>query len=183
MPHRRNHDWNRLPLVLVLLLLLLPVPSLQAVVQPEGKSVDRLAFAHPDLFQPSDAKSLDKLPSPLAERLREDLRILARGRDGGPIRFLSAEQAAIPVALYNVRAGRWESLLLSRPLIPGTGVGNDLTWSGIRVARPPDDERLKNAVWEAFRSYLTEFRDQLGIDPGDLSAIPEWPATYFRRST
>jgi hypothetical protein len=39
------------------------------------------------------------------------------------------------VAFLDARGGRWRTLLFAWPLIPGSGVGNDLTWEGFRRPR------------------------------------------------
>ncbi len=167
MPHRPRHA-TTLSLALFALALTVPV-SLLAIVSPEKKAGARkLAYFHPELGLPAQARPLDKLAAPLAASLRDELRRLAGSRDGSGPRILGADAPERSAALYDLRAGRWDTIVLAKPLVPGNGVGNELTWSGIRAARPASDVELKRAVWSAFTAYLGEFRAELGIDAKEL---------------
>src|SRR5262245_15691074 len=93
--------------------LLLAASTAHAAVRPSDSPVQQKAFRHADLKFASDHVSLDRLQPALATALRQELSGLGVSPDH---------------AFYDVRAGRWGSLLLSEPLIPGTGVGNTLRW-------------------------------------------------------
>src|SRR5688500_15206821 len=167
MPHRPRPA-TTLSLALFALALTVPV-SLLAIVSPEKKAgAQKLVFFHPELGLPSQARTLDKLPAPLAGRLRDELRRLAGTRDGSGPRILGKETPELDPALYDLRSGRWDTIVLAKPLVPGNGAGNDLTWSGLRAAQPAGDAELKGAVWSAFTAYLSEFRAELGIDAKEL---------------
>ncbi|HZI66036.1 MAG TPA: hypothetical protein VFF17_05670, partial [Thermoanaerobaculia bacterium] len=157
MPHRPRPA-TTLSLALFALALTVPV-SLLAIVSPEKKAgAQKLVFFHPELGLPAQARTLDRLAAPLAGRLRDELRRLAGTRDGSGPRILGKETPELVPALYDLRSGRWDTIVLAKPLVPGNGAGNDLTWSGIRAAKPADEAELKSAVWSAFTAYLGEFR-------------------------
>jgi trimeric autotransporter adhesin len=166
MPHRPRLAIRLL--VALAMLSALPLPAFGVVAPEKNPATQKLVYFHPDLALPSQARPLGQLPAELAGRLREELRRLAN-RDGSGLRTLTAESAGVPPALYDLRAGRWDTLVLSHPLVPGAGVGNDLTWPGIRVARPVADADLERAVEEAFVAYLGENRAELGIDSSELA--------------
>ena len=140
MPRKSARPGIHLTLVFGLLLGIAAAPA-DAIIQPQDKPHE-LGFRHPDLIASSDARSLDRLPAPLAERLREDLKNVAR-RESGGLRALAAPEAGGDAGFYDLRAGRWDTLVLSRPLIPGSGAGNDLSWGGLRVASPARRRRLR----------------------------------------
>jgi hypothetical protein len=169
MPH---HPRRATILSLALFALALTVPvSLLAIVSPEKKAGARkLVYFHPELGLPAQARPLDKLAAPLAASLRDDLRRLAGSRDGSGPRILDADAPERAPALYDLRSGRWDTIVLAKPLVPGNGLGNDLTWSALRAAKPTGDAELKSAVWSAFTAYLGEFRAELGIDAEELGA-------------
>lgn len=85
-----------------------------------------------------------------AERAERDLAALAADRTS---------------ALVDVRGGSWATLLLSTPLLPGTGDRNPLTWPDGR--RPGRDE-VAEAAWVAFRGWLTAHESSLRIDLDEL---------------
>jgi len=165
MPRSSAHPAVRFFLVFILLGALAVAPA-GAIVRPAEKP-QQLGFRHPDLIASTDARSLDRLPAPLAERLREDLKNVARRESGGP-RVLAAPEVADHAGFYDLRAGRWDTLVLSRPLIPGSGAGNDLTWGGLRIESPAGDAQLKKTVVGALAAYLSEHARELGIDAAEL---------------
>jgi hypothetical protein len=119
---------------------------LDAFVAPGGSPLEAKAYRHPQLHIPS-------LELPLTE---------VGGRRG--TRALERELVSLgadPVSggRYDWRAGRWGSLVLSRPLIPGDGKGNKLAG-----ARPPSE----GAVWKALTGFLTEHQPELRLDLAEL---------------
>lgn len=78
---------------------------------------------------------------------------------------LGADPAA---ARLDTRGGRWTTLVLRQPLLPGSGVGNDLTWSSLDAAAPSSLAQTRQAAWEAFTGYLADHRQALGIDLAEL---------------
>src|SRR6187431_907444 len=92
---------------------LLVASSAQAAVKPPDSPLREKAFRHPDLDVRSPLQPLSSLQPATAAPLGQELAALGVPRERG---------------FYDVRAGRWGSLILSEPLIPGTGKGNALRW-------------------------------------------------------
>ncbi len=126
-----------------------------AAVAPEGDPVASRATGHPDLFVRSIHLPLDRLPAGLAAKLRADL---------------SALQIAGDLGAYDLRAGRWGSLIARAPLVPGPGVGNALTWAALGIGAPTSDAAYKNGVWRAFQAWLQTNQALLGVSTSELAA-------------
>ena len=71
-------------------------------------------------------------------------------------------------AIVDTRSGRWATLWLRRPMIPGTGAGNHLTWSQLGFPAPPAGAELGDAAWDRFVEFLDDRRRQLRVDPAEL---------------
>ena len=65
----------------------------------------------------------------------------------------------------DARTGRPSSLMLSVPLVPGTGVGNTLGWD-----QPPSEAMIGDRAWTALLRYLDGQRKTLGVDAAELAA-------------
>ena len=140
---------------LALALLLFPQQAANAAVTPQGDPVAERATGHPDLFVRGIHVPLADLPEELASALRAELSELG----------ISSELGA-----YDVRAGRWGSLIASRPLVPGPGVGNTLTWAALGLVAPTDNAAYRDAVWQAFQAYLQANQSLLGVNTAELGA-------------
>jgi hypothetical protein len=141
--------------VIVLCSLLLAALPAYAVITPQGDPVDRKAMGQPGLFPRGMHVPLRDLPEALSATLVADLASLGIASDLGS---------------YDVRGGRWGSLITSVPLVPGRGVGNTLSWAGLGLTAPATDAAYKDAVWLAFRSYLQKNGAHLGINVTELAA-------------
>ena len=141
MTRRRGTSY----LALTLLILTAAAP-LAAIVQPEET--------------PLRAKSFRQ----------EDLSIRARiGAAGEEQAQALAALGVAPAAAYvDGRTGRFATLMPAQPLLPGRGVGNELTWAELAVDPPAGDAALGRQAWKAFVGYLEEHRGALGIDVGEL---------------
>lgn len=156
----------------VLCLLLFSPLSIQAQLPPEGESqLDQLTFGHPDLFisnsykpiyldQSLSAMSLDNkrpdiLPAELTRQLKASLKVL------------ESESG-----LFDVRTGRWGTLIQSEPLIPGSGVGNKLGWQSLGVKAPEGEGDLKSAAFAALKEYLSKFQAELKVQIDELDKAP-----------
>ena len=121
---------------------------------PQGAASEKF-FYDPSLFVPEQTV-------PLAEI------------DGATLAALDGQVRALGLApgtaFYDARAGRWSSLILSHPLIPGSGAGNALTWSDGLAPRGVED--WKNAAWNALLDYLRANARDLKIDLAQLSTSP-----------
>src|SRR6185295_4180219 len=88
--------------------VLLAAPA-HATIVPAPSQIDAKAYRHPDLSIPSLEYPVANLPA-LGSRALDLVGLGVAGNHG----------------FYDWRAGRWGSLILSQPLVPGDGVGNNL---------------------------------------------------------
>ena len=140
---------------LVATLLIAPSPLL-GLIQPDRSSpVIAKEFSHPDLYVGSLYRPASELAPELATSVAGDLALLG---------------VAPRNAFYDPRSGRWGALIQSRPLVPGPGAGNRLSWSGLGRSAPDGDDDLKTAVWDALAGYLAAHRAELRIDLAELEA-------------
>ena len=65
----------------------------------------------------------------------------------------------------DARTGRRASLVVSVPLVPGTGVGNTLGWEA-----PADEGMIRDRAWSGLLRYLDANRRALGVDEAELAA-------------
>ena len=124
---------------------------LQAAVTPKGSPVRDKEYRNPALYVPSMHTPLSALKSPtLATQLQQELASLNVPESG---------------AFYDVAADRWGSLILSEPLVPGTGVGNRLDG---RIAAS-DETAFRQEVWSALTGWLQRHERELHIDTNELA--------------
>ena len=139
----------------VLAALLILAPAAFAQVAPEKRpDVAEKVHRNADLDIPAFNDSLDRLPASAAAQARQRL---------------SALGIAETSARVDRRSGRFATLLPTTPLVPGRGVGNNLTWSDVAPAPPKSRGAAEAAALNAFLGYLNANRDALGIDPSELS--------------
>lgn len=93
---------------------------------------------------------------------------LSGTQDGGRSAGLSGLDVDPANAFLDLRSGRWGTLLLAEPLIPGDGVGNSLTWNSLRTTAPSDSGALEASAWQALHGFLQSHRNQLDIEPAEL---------------
>lgn len=128
--------------------------SVQAQVAPRGNSpAEQVAFEHPDLFVLHAHRPVRDLPAAVSRGARASLAALGLPESAG---------------FYDVRAGRWGSLISSRPLIPGSGAGNRITWAALGARRPASDRELGDAAWKAFQAYLVRSQGDLRVNVQEL---------------
>jgi hypothetical protein len=126
-----------------------------AAVAPQGDPVANRAMGHPDLFVASVHLPLAELPQGLAAGLRLSLSGLSINPD---------------LAAFDVRAGRFGSLVAKTPLVPGPGIGNTLTWAALGRLAPSTDAAYRDAVWQAFRAWLQANQAVLGVAAVELAS-------------
>ena len=126
-----------------------------AAVAPQGDPVASRATGHPDLFVASVHLPLDQLPAALASGLRVSLSALSISPD---------------LAAFDLRAGRFGSLVAKTPLVPGAGAGNTLTWAKLGRLAPATDAAYRDAVWQAFKAYLQANQGVLGVNSAELGS-------------
>jgi hypothetical protein len=133
------------------LALVAAVTTIAAAAVPDASPLEPKAFRHPALRVPALERPVAELEA-LAPSLRSELAGLG---------------AALDLGFLDWRADRWGTLVLSVPLLPGSGTGNDLDWGG---PKPRDGAELQQRAWEAVRGYLQAHQEQLRVDLAQLPA-------------
>jgi len=122
-----NRPWTR-GLLAALTVAGLCTATAEAVVVPKKEAaIADKAFKAPELTVVEMNESVAALPA-LAGGLKNELAALGVRADSG---------------FFDSRSGRWSSLILSVPMIPGTGVGNGLRWDDL--GGPPADRSALQA--------------------------------------
>lgn len=125
-------------LIVALLACGLFAPRSEALVRDEKSALAEKVVRNPNLHIPTRLQPAMELQDELGARIQRDLAALGIGGHS---------------AFYDARTGRLTSLILSEPLVPGTGLGNTL--SG---ARPFDDAAGREAVWNAVAASCRTIR-------------------------
>ena len=142
--HARKHRRSLMAVLLPCLLLgVLLAVSVEAAVVPRETPLSQKEFRHPDLYIPSLERPSVEFGPALAARGLELVRLGVRPEQG----------------LYDWRGARWSSLVLSQPLIPGTGKGNNL-----------GTERVGDAeIWKAVSDYVASHKAELRVELAELA--------------
>ena len=131
------------------------VVSVLSAVQPRRGAANDKFFYDPMVFVPERTQPLAEIDGPALARMDAEIRALGLAPGN---------------AFYDPRVGRWSSLIVSRPLIPGRGAGNHLQWEA--GAAPRNPEEWKAAAWSALKEYLRANSANLRIDLSELSPSP-----------
>jgi trimeric autotransporter adhesin len=124
-----------------------------AVVTPDRSSpVAQKEFRHPNLYIPGAIQRADAVAQ--GARLAADLGSLG----------VSAQNAHL-----DLRSGRFATLLGAQPLVPGTGVGNSLSWESMGLGKPANDAAWGEAAWKALVGYLEAHSAQLAVDDREFA--------------
>jgi len=121
--------------------------SLSAIEPPERPAGKE--YRHPDLTISESFQETSRLPAQAAAALEQ--RLARLGVDSGSARV-------------DRRSGRFETLILSVPLIPGSGVSNRLQPG---AGNAPGRER---AAGDAFLGFVATNQADLGIDLREVTA-------------
>src|SRR5262245_48079595 len=147
-----------LSLFLVMTLSSPPSSSAPPPAPPRARTalMDK-AFARPDMKLTSANVALDE--------------VLAQLPNGGAMQSFLAEQGPETVVHIDPRSGTPSGVVLSRPLVPGRGKGNQVTLQDVAksVGRPVS-ELTPDVVEEIVRKFVLRNRDALGIDAQQLGA-------------
>ena len=136
-------------LVLAMALLVGALP-LGAIVEPDRPlALAEKQFRHPDLQIDNVYLAVSDLAPAVAAQASRELAALGVPATG---------------AYLDIRGGLWGTLFPAQPLIPGGGVGNELSWA----VAPQSDAALGQAAWEAFVAYLEQHSSVLQIDRSEL---------------
>lgn len=136
-------------LVLPLLALVASIPA-AAVIQPEDTPIRSRIFRHDDLQIATSFQAGSEVAAERACHLAT-LRVAPGG------------------AYLDRNTGRWATLLSAEPMLPGIGVGNELTWEDLGSERPADVAGYERQAWAIFASYLRDHHDVLGFDLDQLT--------------
>jgi hypothetical protein len=138
----------------VLASLLIAAPAALAVTVPSTDSdLAQRAFRDPALHVSAVYTPAPELPAALAAVRTAQLAGLGVAPDHG---------------FVDRRTGAWGTLLLSRPLVPGSGAGNALSWTALSLPAPASPEQLEAAVWQALEGFLAAHAAALGVPLGEL---------------
>ncbi len=134
------------------LLTMITVSPLFAIEPANRLGVGVKIFKHLDLEIEESFKELGELPihAPAAKRDLAALRAPGKGR-------------------LNVRGGRWVSITPAHPLVPGRGVGNQLSWAHVGLPEPQTDAAFKATAGRVFRDYLKNNAAALRINIDELA--------------
>ncbi|MEM7583653.1 MAG: hypothetical protein AAF560_09765 [Acidobacteriota bacterium] len=146
MNHARRSRPFEIAFIISALLAALP---LTALVEPEITELRAKSFSHPDLY-------IGNIYQPATEAGAARSQVLA---DLG----VSADGAYL-----DIRGGRWGTLIPTHPLLPGDGVGNELSWDNFNKAAAEDRAALRTEAWSALVDYVTARQAQLGVDVSEL---------------
>jgi len=144
------------PTLLVSTLLLMAATGVGATVYDRDTEspLAEKAFVASALTASPVNERIDDLPNELVNGSLADLALLGADPD---------------TAILDSRGGRWRTLLATRPLIPGAGLGNTLTWESLGISSEIDDELIAQTAWNALRDYLVANVASLRIDVSELS--------------
>ena len=137
------------------LILIAAAGYILAQVQINWLGLGQVAFRHPGLNIRNSWQGPDELSSQAAAQAVGDLAMLGADADGGRL---------------DARGGRWATLILTEPLLPGTGAGNNLKWGDLGRSAPGNRAEFSSAAAQAFREYVQLNSPALRIDPGELGA-------------
>ena len=147
MPKNNRRNW-----AVILFLTATFSHSLWALVPTDDSiGVRQKSFKHPDLTISNVLQQTNQLPSQAAAIAQKQLSGLG----------LAAAQGH-----FDVRGGRWGTLLLKQPLLPGNGVGNNTKWLN---GPPANEAAYRFAAWDAFFDFLKLHESQLNIDPDEMA--------------
>jgi hypothetical protein len=131
--------------------LMLPAAEVRAVT-PVESAVAAKSFRDPRLHIPTVYLTRDQVRADAAARVAADIAALGLRAD---------------TAFYDARAGRLASLILSVPMIPGSGFANTLDWEAMG-GRPASDAALQAAAWASVARYLAANDAVLRVDANEL---------------
>ena len=149
------------------LILVTAVGSILAQVQPDQAGLGQAEFRHPGLNISRSFRLAGELPPQAANQAAGDLAALGANANGGRL---------------DVRGGRWATLILKEPLLPGTGVGNNLNWSNLGRAAPASRGELARAAAQAFRQFVQVNGPALRIDLDEVDQPGKATVLRFPRT-
>jgi hypothetical protein len=141
-------------LVLFLVLVIFSSSS-QAQVEPDRSGIAQAEFRLDELDIQHSFQSTKQLPAQAASNAKRDLSLLGLSEEAG---------------LIDVRSGRWATLMLSEPLIPGKGKGNTLSWASLGQTAPANAAAIKSAAAQAFQNFVGVASKELRINKDEFGS-------------
>jgi hypothetical protein len=132
---RESRFFSRTKILFIMLMASLAGP-VQALVEPDRSGLGQAEFRLAELSIESEYRLPAELPDKAAPAAVADLNVLGLSADAGRV---------------DVRSGRWATLMLSEPLLPGRGKGNNLSWAQLGGKAPQNDAQLAGEASKAFR--------------------------------
>jgi len=139
---------------LKVLFLIAVFGSVQALQETDPSGVGQAEFRSPILNIENTYRLPRDLPAQALANAQADLNALGVRSDSAHV---------------DTRGGRWASLLLAEPLLPGRGKGNGLTWANLGRGAPKNNNEHSQAASQAFREYLEANSHPLRIDLDELA--------------
>jgi len=139
-----------------LCLVALLAGPLQAQVEPDRSGLGQAEFRLTELDIDNDFRLPADLPGQAGPDAVGALNVLGLSANAGMI---------------DVRSGRWATLMMSEPLLPGRGKGNNLSWTDFgSQAAPENDTELARQASQAFRWFIEAANDEFRIDLAELAS-------------
>ncbi len=85
---------------------------------------------------------------------------------GGRLAALGADPAT---SYVDLRTGRFTGLELVRPLLPGKGSGNHLSWAELGRQAPRNVQEIGEAAAAAYTDFLSRNAEALQVDPAEMA--------------
>jgi hypothetical protein len=141
------------PALWAFLLLVIVAGGVQAFEEPDQSGIGQAEFRIAELNIENEYRQPWQLPPQALANAEADLGALGVRSDA---------------AFVDRRGGRWATLMLSEPLLPGRGQGNGLSWANLGRGAPKNDSELGEAAAQAFHGYLEANSHPLRIDRAEL---------------
>ncbi|NCF64004.1 MAG: hypothetical protein GWP58_14225, partial [Gammaproteobacteria bacterium] len=138
---------------LKVLFLIAVFGSLQALQEPDRAGVGLAEYRADILNLDNLYKQPKDLPAQALANATADLNALGVRSDAAHV---------------DQRGGRWASLLMAEPLLPGKGQGNGLKWANLGRKAPKNNAEYSNAASQAFKNYLESNSHPLRVDLAEL---------------
>ncbi len=130
---------------------------LSAAGQVAASPMSELAFQDPDLFIPAQVLPISELPEEVAEQAKQELAALGVDELNGYL---------------DTASERWATLMMSEPLIPGEGAGNNLSWADWGLPGPPDLRTLETIATDALLGYIVIHEAEFELAASELEYPP-----------
>jgi Zn-dependent metalloprotease len=159
-------------ITLLAALLAMVATGFVVAIEPKdsSSSLDQKIFFKPELYISTSHSSVDAVINALPNRAAWQSFQAARAATG----------QAVPQAFVDPRSGTTTNLLGAFPLIPGKGVGNQVTLADLRNQLGRAVPAVTSAVVaDATLRFAGQYKDVLGIDMAQLGAVRAVQVTPF----